>query len=450
MGEVEEISSTGGEGAASARAAAQSAFVYKVRVDVEALRAVAPAMAMVRATREAWARLDPDGPAKLQATIRACGGDPLDRLDAVAMGVTLTPQGTAEALVHVRARVADPVACLNAFAGDEMVTRQRGAELDTDAGSDPSMLLADGEEGGFILQERTRQAPPDAIAEITAYSRTRPLQFFELSVDVARARVTNPPRSMLEALLSGANAAPHRAVVEGMQSLAFRVGAGGGGLRAELFATMGRPGLMDELQATIEQVRLVAAETLPRMQVAPGAAIADVPLLVELLSRFAATRDGLRAGLRADLSFEEVDRLAQSLERALADYRARALTREARANLRMMYTLMAAYVIEHGEEPGFRLPADAPRTPRAVPRGVASPVDEGTFAHPTWQAIRVAPLGDGLRYSYEISVRGNEITFRALGDLDGDGRHSTYELRATRNGGELVGGGEFLETDPFE
>jgi hypothetical protein len=73
-------------------------------------------------------------------------------------------------------------------------------------------------------------------------------------------------------------------------------------------------------------------------------------------------------------------------------------------------------------------------TPPAVPAGTCVTDPPGTWDNPAWQALRFgfAP-GERHRYSYEFDTVGcgprfATFTARALGDLDGDGQYSTFEM----------------------
>jgi len=89
---------------------------------------------------------------------------------------------------------------------------------------------------------------------------------------------------------------------------------------------------------------------------------------------------------------------------------------------------------------GTGLPfASAPLTPASIPPGVCVTDPAGTWSSPTWRALGFA-FGPGERhaYSYEIYVAdfGGRAAFsaRALGNLDGDGDASTFEVVGIENG----------------
>ncbi len=81
-------------------------------------------------------------------------------------------------------------------------------------------------------------------------------------------------------------------------------------------------------------------------------------------------------------------------------------------------------------------------TPREVPRGARMRDPAGTWDHPTWRELG---FGFTVPHSYAFGFESKNApgfaTFRAraLGDLDGDGIYSTFELGGeSRDGSEPV------------
>lgn len=77
------------------------------------------------------------------------------------------------------------------------------------------------------------------------------------------------------------------------------------------------------------------------------------------------------------------------------------------------------------------LPAPAPLTPAAVPRGTRAKDPPGSWEHPTWRALTFAfdaPHAYSFEYQSESGPEG--LTFRAIahGDLDGDTVLSTVSM----------------------
>ena len=62
--------------------------------------------------------------------------------------------------------------------------------------------------------------------------------------------------------------------------------------------------------------------------------------------------------------------------------------------------------------------------------GKKCPPTPDAWTHPTWQAIAFE-LSDPHYYSYELVIEDAGFIARAVGDLDCDGEHGVYELRAT-------------------
>ena len=79
-----------------------------------------------------------------------------------------------------------------------------------------------------------------------------------------------------------------------------------------------------------------------------------------------------------------------------------------------------------GQKPK-RFPPSAPLTPSQVPAGATFAPDPKAWSHATWKALHFEPTTP-LRYSYEIetSKDGRTAVVRAHGDLDGDGKASTF------------------------
>jgi hypothetical protein len=128
---------------------------------------------------------------------------------------------------------------------------------------------------------------------------------------------------------------------------------------------------------------------------------------------------------------------------AFVDYQQRAKTAEAEANLASLYHAAAAY---YAEERLVRTVASSPSSPTRCTVASAitsnSPGPERTVLDWTVEPESFGALGfviaDPVYYQYEIvSVGGCDhspgtplYSFRAHGDLDGDGVRSTFELSA--------------------
>jgi hypothetical protein len=77
------------------------------------------------------------------------------------------------------------------------------------------------------------------------------------------------------------------------------------------------------------------------------------------------------------------------------------------------------------------LPAPAPLTPSAVPRGLRVKDPPGTWEHPTWRALAFAfDTPHAYSFEYQSEATGDALNFRAIahGDLDGDTILSTVEM----------------------
>ncbi|MEM9189963.1 MAG: hypothetical protein AAGF12_12345 [Myxococcota bacterium] len=123
-------------------------------------------------------------------------------------------------------------------------------------------------------------------------------------------------------------------------------------------------------------------------------------------------------------------------------------TAEASRELQALHDLTAAYYRRSfRDQDGNRitrcLPGPAGPTPE---KASAAPLDidfasEGIEGAATWQALGYQPGSIRFRYSFlpqkdGCDLRGSDegtplVTFRAEGDLDGDGKHSLFERSAT-------------------
>ncbi|MBX3231646.1 MAG: hypothetical protein KIT84_23535 [Labilithrix sp.] len=101
--------------------------------------------------------------------------------------------------------------------------------------------------------------------------------------------------------------------------------------------------------------------------------------------------------------------------------------------LQRMSTQTISYVEVHHE-----LPASAPMTPEAPPRGAKQAYPAEIWEHPTWKALSFQPAPDGvpIAYAYAFDAHADGFVAHAHGDLDGDGVLSTFEMRGKAKPGE--------------
>jgi len=80
-------------------------------------------------------------------------------------------------------------------------------------------------------------------------------------------------------------------------------------------------------------------------------------------------------------------------------------------------------------------PPSAPLTPAAVPRAKLELDPAGTWDGPTWKALAFRPAPEDAPHAFafafdrQASDARSSFVARAHGDLDGDGRTSTFEIR---------------------
>jgi len=144
---------------------------------------------------------------------------------------------------------------------------------------------------------------------------------------------------------------------------------------------------------------------------------------------------------------------------AFATYQAKSMASEAKINLSMISTgVRSAFAEERPSADGLtmttgHLPPTTTMTPEAgvcckQPKGEC-PVDMGDWSQEGWTQLDFTPRAPH-RYSYQIVTEGQEVTVRAQGDLDCDGKLSTYDLVGTVSGDDLIFSPDAIETDPLE
>ncbi|MBL4688694.1 MAG: hypothetical protein JKY37_29165 [Nannocystaceae bacterium] len=147
---------------------------------------------------------------------------------------------------------------------------------------------------------------------------------------------------------------------------------------------------------------------------------------------------------------------------AFTKYRLKSMSSEARMELRRLTdgVMAAAYGAESiglgtidGTVAAPALPASAPMTPAPgscckLPKGLC-PVSAEAWASPEWKAVAFE-MSNPHRYSYELVVKGDTFTAKAVGDLDCDGKFSTFSLSGRIEGDEIVLDKELTIVDPLE
>ncbi len=142
---------------------------------------------------------------------------------------------------------------------------------------------------------------------------------------------------------------------------------------------------------------------------------------------------------------------------AFSKYMRRAKTAEARAQLESLYQGAASYYAEEHVQPDGTFATGCTVSSSVTPN-VPSPEKAvlGPLS-PSFEALGFAPA-DPVYYQYEIvgvpgcgHPPGTPVyTFRARGDLDGDGDTSTFELTATAGGTELTRAPALARTNELE
>lgn len=84
-----------------------------------------------------------------------------------------------------------------------------------------------------------------------------------------------------------------------------------------------------------------------------------------------------------------------------------------------------------GAPPENAYPESVGRTPSAVPAGRAVVDPPGLWAHPTWRLLHFKKEGPhyfSFEFESQSTKTGAHFVARAMGDLDGDGELSHFEL----------------------
>jgi type II secretory pathway pseudopilin PulG len=123
------------------------------------------------------------------------------------------------------------------------------------------------------------------------------------------------------------------------------------------------------------------------------------------------------------------------------------------AGLQRLGTDVVAYA--QGRPVLQAIPASAPQTPSAVPRGTLVVDPPGTWDTPTWTALgfRASPEGTPHAFAFAFDAPGpTRTTFvaQAHGDLDGNGVTSTFEIRGHATGdpaGAVLQPGMYVESE---
>lgn len=119
---------------------------------------------------------------------------------------------------------------------------------------------------------------------------------------------------------------------------------------------------------------------------------------------------------------------------AFIKYTRRAKATEAIANIALLCRNAGGYYAQ-----SMQFPPSAPRTPMLVPAGIRAVDPPGSWTQGGWPQLGFA-LVEPHYYSYEFINSGSTFTVRAYGDLDGNGRFSTFQRsgQATPQGVPVV------------
>lgn len=129
-------------------------------------------------------------------------------------------------------------------------------------------------------------------------------------------------------------------------------------------------------------------------------------------------------------------------------YVTQAKVAEARSTLGRVAKSLADYA---SSQKTPRFPASAARVPRQVPAGVKYQSAPSDWQQAGWRDIRFERnIPQYYAYEFETASNGQRAVVRALGDLDGDGVQSRFELELDIEQGRVVVSPNIREQDPLE
>lgn len=141
--------------------------------------------------------------------------------------------------------------------------------------------------------------------------------------------------------------------------------------------------------------------------------------------------------------------LAATALPAFTLYARRAAASEATSNVQRIFVAQCSYNAETHERGLLGSFVDAPLTPSSPPSSAKYPEGAGGWSSsPSWSALG---FGVDSRHYYQYASPGaqNGFTSMAFGDLDGDGRRSSFSRRGSISAGEVVGD-RLIVTDESE
>lgn len=204
-----------------------------------------------------------------------------------------------------------------------------------------------------------------------------------------------------------------------------------------------------EFEAEVLDLRRRALDELEHSDLEPSAQ----QLVRDLVGSVRLQRSG--AQLLGGFGFGSPDREATILGVAaglavhgVQRYMARAKTAQARTALWTISQKLMAYAVEQ-KPPHF--PRSAPKVPLQTPTGEAYQSSEQDWQQQGWKDVEFS-LSEPQYYALEFETArgGQKVTVRAVGDIDGNGSESRYELDLKIDGGQPTIAGPMREVDPLE
>jgi hypothetical protein len=211
------------------------------------------------------------------------------------------------------------------------------------------------------------------------------------------------------------------------------------------FSVHGRIDCADETTA-----KMVVAQKDMAMDMLDG--VAGTPEAKEIVKSISVRQEGkslvVDMGVKGDAHAQAqyVSTLAAAAIGGFRQYMMASKTAEARSNVGAIAMGLSSYAEQHG-----KFPASAPAVPKDAPKAQPYQSSPSDWAAPSWKAIQFN-LDAPQRYSYAFNTAkdGRSTTVVAHGDLNGDGKPSTFELKLDIEKDKHIKRGRLVVKDELE
>lgn len=205
----------------------------------------------------------------------------------------------------------------------------------------------------------------------------------------------------------------------------------------------------EKIESAVREFRQEALEELARSELEPSAQ----SLVAELIKSVTLERRG--PDLAGGFSFGSPERETAILGALASPIVARLdlqLKSDRASDARSSLWAIAAELREYAmKQSPPRFPESGPLIPAQVPMATNTKALESEWQQGGWKDLRFRLLElQPYAFGFETKRGGREVTIRALGDLDGDGQQSRFEVDLEIRQGELHGGNTVREDNPLE